>query len=158
MFQVTFFNPVIERGRRLQRQKKVFSKQHGMLQCSHTTFLYPRLDFKIFFPACCFSCFTFFLTSGSNVYVFCSAIYLWKKRLESTSEQKNEKRVCVKSPPLALSVCDCDLSFRHGPVLHDCSSRLHSDVLRTHWWKVHQVMHNARGQSFLNCSCFLELP
>uniref|UniRef100_A0A665WKP4 protein kinase C n=1 Tax=Echeneis naucrates TaxID=173247 RepID=A0A665WKP4_ECHNA len=26
--QVTFFNPVIERGRRLQRQKKVFSKQH----------------------------------------------------------------------------------------------------------------------------------
>lgn len=146
MFQVTFFNPVIERGRRLQRQKKVFSKQHGMLQCSHTTFLYPRLDFKIFFPA------------WSNVYVLCSTIYLWKKRLESTSEQKNEKRVCVKSPHLALSVCDCDLSFRHGPVLHDCSSRLHSDVLRTHWWKVHQVMHNARGQSFLNCSCFLELP
>uniref|UniRef100_A0AAQ5YXR2 protein kinase C n=1 Tax=Amphiprion ocellaris TaxID=80972 RepID=A0AAQ5YXR2_AMPOC len=27
--EVTFFNPVIERGRRLQRQKKVFSKQHG---------------------------------------------------------------------------------------------------------------------------------
>ncbi|CAG5897395.1 unnamed protein product [Menidia menidia] len=27
--RVTFFNPVIERGRRLQRQKKVFSKQHG---------------------------------------------------------------------------------------------------------------------------------
>uniref|UniRef100_A0A665WLF9 protein kinase C n=1 Tax=Echeneis naucrates TaxID=173247 RepID=A0A665WLF9_ECHNA len=26
--EVTFFNPVIERGRRLQRQKKVFSKQH----------------------------------------------------------------------------------------------------------------------------------
>uniref|UniRef100_A0A673CR20 protein kinase C n=1 Tax=Sphaeramia orbicularis TaxID=375764 RepID=A0A673CR20_9TELE len=30
--EVTFFNPVIERGRRLQRQKKVFSKQHGMLK------------------------------------------------------------------------------------------------------------------------------
>ncbi|KAM7372438.1 hypothetical protein PAMP_009603 [Pampus punctatissimus] len=27
--EVTFFNPIIERGRRLQRQKKVFSKQHG---------------------------------------------------------------------------------------------------------------------------------
>uniref|UniRef100_A0A8C3APM4 protein kinase C n=1 Tax=Cyclopterus lumpus TaxID=8103 RepID=A0A8C3APM4_CYCLU len=27
--RVIFFNPVIERGRRLQRQKKVFSKQHG---------------------------------------------------------------------------------------------------------------------------------
>ncbi|XP_035037117.2 serine/threonine-protein kinase N1 isoform X2 [Hippoglossus stenolepis] len=27
--EVIFFNPVIERGRRLQRQKKVFSKQHG---------------------------------------------------------------------------------------------------------------------------------
>uniref|UniRef100_A0A4W6EGY3 protein kinase C n=1 Tax=Lates calcarifer TaxID=8187 RepID=A0A4W6EGY3_LATCA len=27
--EVTFFNPVIERGRRLQRQRKVFSKQHG---------------------------------------------------------------------------------------------------------------------------------
>ncbi|KAI3360178.1 hypothetical protein L3Q82_014490 [Scortum barcoo] len=27
--EVTFFNPVIERGRRLQRQKNVFSKQHG---------------------------------------------------------------------------------------------------------------------------------
>ncbi|XP_034750433.1 serine/threonine-protein kinase N1b isoform X4 [Etheostoma cragini] len=27
--EVTFFNPVIERGRKLQRQKKVFSKQHG---------------------------------------------------------------------------------------------------------------------------------
>ncbi|XP_074552674.1 serine/threonine-protein kinase N1b isoform X2 [Halichoeres trimaculatus] len=27
--EVTFFNPVIERGRRLQRQKKVFSKRHG---------------------------------------------------------------------------------------------------------------------------------
>uniref|UniRef100_A0A668A8Q2 Protein kinase N1b n=1 Tax=Myripristis murdjan TaxID=586833 RepID=A0A668A8Q2_9TELE len=27
--RVTFFNPVIERGPRLQRQKKVFSKQHG---------------------------------------------------------------------------------------------------------------------------------
>uniref|UniRef100_A0A8C5GTW8 protein kinase C n=1 Tax=Gouania willdenowi TaxID=441366 RepID=A0A8C5GTW8_GOUWI len=27
--EVTFFNPVIERGRRLQRQKKVFSKHHG---------------------------------------------------------------------------------------------------------------------------------
>ncbi|XP_071387317.1 serine/threonine-protein kinase N1b isoform X1 [Centroberyx affinis] len=27
--EVTFFNPVIERGPRLQRQKKVFSKQHG---------------------------------------------------------------------------------------------------------------------------------
>uniref|UniRef100_A0A3B3BSK5 Protein kinase N1b n=1 Tax=Oryzias melastigma TaxID=30732 RepID=A0A3B3BSK5_ORYME len=27
--EVTFFNPVIERGQRLQRQKKVFSKQHG---------------------------------------------------------------------------------------------------------------------------------
>uniref|UniRef100_A0A8D0A3U8 protein kinase C n=1 Tax=Sander lucioperca TaxID=283035 RepID=A0A8D0A3U8_SANLU len=27
--RVTFFNPVIERGRKLQRQKKVFSKQHG---------------------------------------------------------------------------------------------------------------------------------
>lgn len=28
-FQVTFFNPVIERVPRLQRQKKVFSKQQG---------------------------------------------------------------------------------------------------------------------------------
>uniref|UniRef100_G3NSB4 protein kinase C n=1 Tax=Gasterosteus aculeatus aculeatus TaxID=481459 RepID=G3NSB4_GASAC len=27
--EVIFFNPVIERGRKLQRQKKVFSKQHG---------------------------------------------------------------------------------------------------------------------------------
>ncbi|CAL8270799.1 unnamed protein product [Lota lota] len=27
--EVTFFNPIIERGPRLQRQKKVFSKQHG---------------------------------------------------------------------------------------------------------------------------------
>ncbi|XP_053540709.1 serine/threonine-protein kinase N1b isoform X1 [Ictalurus punctatus] len=27
--EVTFFNPVIERGPRLQRQKKIFSKQHG---------------------------------------------------------------------------------------------------------------------------------
>ncbi|CAK6960312.1 serine/threonine-protein kinase N1b isoform X1 [Scomber scombrus] len=27
--EVIFFNPIIERGRRLQRQKKVFSKQHG---------------------------------------------------------------------------------------------------------------------------------
>ncbi|XP_067088044.1 serine/threonine-protein kinase N1b, partial [Osmerus mordax] len=27
--EVTFFNPVIERGRRLQRQKKIFSKQNG---------------------------------------------------------------------------------------------------------------------------------
>uniref|UniRef100_A0A3Q4ATY8 protein kinase C n=1 Tax=Mola mola TaxID=94237 RepID=A0A3Q4ATY8_MOLML len=27
--EVTFFNPVIERGRRLERQKKVFSKQHS---------------------------------------------------------------------------------------------------------------------------------
>ncbi|KAL2100939.1 hypothetical protein ACEWY4_002700 [Coilia grayii] len=29
--EVTFFNPVIERGRRLQRQKKVFSKQQGKM-------------------------------------------------------------------------------------------------------------------------------
>ena len=29
LFQVTFFNPIIERGPRLQRQKKVFSKQNG---------------------------------------------------------------------------------------------------------------------------------
>lgn len=29
VFQVTFFNPVIERVPRLQRQKKVFSKQQG---------------------------------------------------------------------------------------------------------------------------------
>jgi len=33
--QVIFFNPVIERGRRLQRQKKVFSKQHGAFKCAH---------------------------------------------------------------------------------------------------------------------------
>ena len=29
LYQVTFFNPVIERVPRLQRQKKVFSKQQG---------------------------------------------------------------------------------------------------------------------------------
>ena len=29
LFQVTFFNPIIERGPKLQRQKKVFSKQNG---------------------------------------------------------------------------------------------------------------------------------
>lgn len=29
VFQVTFFNPVIERVPRLRRQKKVFSKQQG---------------------------------------------------------------------------------------------------------------------------------
>uniref|UniRef100_A0A8C8EYC6 protein kinase C n=1 Tax=Oncorhynchus tshawytscha TaxID=74940 RepID=A0A8C8EYC6_ONCTS len=37
--EVMFFNPVIERGPRLQRQKKVFSKQHGKIGFSQNSVL-----------------------------------------------------------------------------------------------------------------------
>ena len=37
LFQVTFFNPIIERGPRLQRQKKVFSKQNGKMSRERET-------------------------------------------------------------------------------------------------------------------------
>uniref|UniRef100_A0A673VT48 protein kinase C n=1 Tax=Salmo trutta TaxID=8032 RepID=A0A673VT48_SALTR len=39
--EVMFFNPVIERGPRLQRQKKVFSKQHGKRSFSQNSVLSP---------------------------------------------------------------------------------------------------------------------
>lgn len=43
LFQVTFFNPVIERRPKLQRQKKIFSKQQG-----ESTFNITSHFFKVY--------------------------------------------------------------------------------------------------------------
>lgn len=40
-FQVTFFNPVIERRPKLQRQKKIFSKQQGELVSPEASRIFP---------------------------------------------------------------------------------------------------------------------
>lgn len=51
LFQVTFFNPVIERGRRLQRQKNVFSKQQGTLYFQLGSGLKSQVHRKLW-PVC----------------------------------------------------------------------------------------------------------
>lgn len=157
MFQVTFFNPVIERGRRLQRQKKVFSKQHGMLQCSHTTFLYPRLDFKIFFPACCFSCFTFFWQADQTC--TCSAApSTCGKRDLNPPVNKRMRSVCVLSHHRWLyqsvtAICHSDMDpfcmiAPHGFIQ---TYSEHTDGKYTKWCIMHEVRVFLTAAVFWSC-------
>uniref|UniRef100_A0A8C6V0B4 protein kinase C n=1 Tax=Neogobius melanostomus TaxID=47308 RepID=A0A8C6V0B4_9GOBI len=94
--EVIFFNPVIERGRRLQRQKKVFSKQHGKAflrarQMNVDIATWVRL-LKNAIP------------SGSNFH-FSEEISVEKLNLDSDSSQKAEIRRDVVDSPAALSSC-----------------------------------------------------
>lgn len=46
VFQVMFFNPVIERGPRLQRQRKIFSKQQGNNFHTHSTVTFQIMTLR----------------------------------------------------------------------------------------------------------------
>lgn len=59
-FQVTFFNPVIERRPKLQRQKKIFSKQQGeSLLWTHHMLLFLRQQWWILGLLACLNIFNY---------------------------------------------------------------------------------------------------